>query len=186
MKELNSVKKFETITLFIQQKKGCLLFALVFTLGLGFFLGRITSTLNIPVDFTSKAFIMSEPPGASVMIDGHFVGKTPLEVRGKNDSHSKIEIKKNGHQSFTQDFIFNRSGGFIEAYLRELSPGVPALAERPDPRMPPLPYFNQTHDPGPARSKPVVDNKVHVMVHSIPTGASINIDGQKESLTVVK
>jgi len=146
--------KLETITLYVPQKKSPIILFSIFIFLTGILLGRLSKIdTGIGMGFTSKAFVMSEPSEASVMIDDHYVGKTPLEVRGQNESHVKVEIKKNGYQRYVQDFIFNTGGGYIEAYLRELASGTSAVAGKENPRMPPLPYFNQTHDPGPARPK---------------------------------
>ncbi|MFT6399076.1 MAG: serine/threonine protein kinase [Bradymonadia bacterium] len=66
----------------------------------------------------------SEPPGATLMVDGENRGKTPLEVELVVGALVNVEMQLDGHDSHATSFIVTERSSGVTVALAELAPPV--------------------------------------------------------------
>jgi hypothetical protein len=68
-----------------------------------------------------RVTITTEPPGATVLVDGHIIGRTPFDLYGKPDERLRIQIALDGYTARGEDVMPTSEGGEAVFKLRPLS-----------------------------------------------------------------
>ncbi len=87
----------------------------------------LTGCASILNDTSPPVTITSDPPGADVTVDGHYVGRTPLMTELSTKTSHQIKIEKDGYRGRTQ-FIQSNTGA-LWVVLDVLSGLVPIIID---------------------------------------------------------
>lgn len=85
------------------------------------------STVTVHHDFsrrTAIAAVTSTPPGASVLLDGREVGRTPTTLRSLAYGTQSLGLRLAGYADTTVTMAVNQPDIAVEVTLRELPPGT--------------------------------------------------------------
>jgi serine/threonine-protein kinase len=93
---------------------------------------------------TGHVNIVTVPPGATVIIDGHAVGKTPFDYTGKQDATVRVHLDLGGYVSREETVLLTNEGGDAEFKLRRSPPSrATASGKRQVPTHASVPQFGE-------------------------------------------